>query len=205
MIEDHCLTTDGWKPFHSSKILIYSILFPILSGIVLMLLNLILIKNYSSPIIFILLLLIIPNSLILSHIVYNNFQLKCYMNNLAFYCQLSIQLYHRITQPETRTPEDHLNKFYTEFPESRITLETLMNHIYNDKPLDDQPVELLTKTIDSVLQKILKKIDLLGKNNQEQPPTTLPTTQSPTPYSITSSEQPTNNETASQNQKPTTT
>ena len=141
----------------------------------------------------------------LPQVLYNNFQLKCYMNNLAFYCQLSIQLYHRITQPETRTPEDHLNKFYTEFPESRITLETLMNHIYNDKPLDDQPVELLTKTIDSVLQKILKKIDLLGKNNQEQPPTTLPTTQSPTPYSITSSEQPTNNETASQNQKPTTT
>jgi hypothetical protein len=104
----------------------------------------------------------------LPQVLHNNFQLKCYMNNLAFYCQLSIQLYHRITQPEIKKPEDHINKFYEEFPESRISFETLLNHIYNNKPIEDKPVELLTITIDHVLQIILKKIDQLGKPDEEK-------------------------------------
>jgi hypothetical protein len=105
----------------------------------------------------------------LPQVLYNNFQLKCYMNNLAFYCQLAIQLYHRITNADIRTPEAHINKFYDEFPESKGSLETLLNHVYNNEPLESESVELLTNTIDGVLQTILKKVDLLGKESQTPP------------------------------------
>ncbi len=109
----------------------------------------------------------------LPQVLHNNFQLKCYMNNLAFYCQLAIQLYHRITKSDTRTPEAHINTFYDEFPDSKQSLETLLNHVYNNEPLESTSVELLTNTIDKVLQKILKKIDELG-NKSDIPPTTPP-------------------------------
>lgn len=104
----------------------------------------------------------------LPQVLHNDFQLKCYMNNLAFYSQLSIQLYHRITSPNIRTPEEHIDKFYEEYPESKEPLETLLNHIYNNEPLGDQPVELLTRTIDLVMLKVLTQIDTLGKQAQEQ-------------------------------------
>jgi hypothetical protein len=106
----------------------------------------------------------------LPQVLYNSFQLKCYMNNLAFYCQLSIQLYHRITNTDIRTPEAHINKFYEEFPEGKQPLETLLNMVYNNDPLDSDSVDLLTNTIDRVLQKLLTRVDELGKVNQNPDP-----------------------------------
>ena len=108
----------------------------------------------------------------LPQVLLNNFQLKCYMNNLAFYSQLSIQIYHRITHPEIHTPEEHIEKFYEDYPDSKSCLETLLNHIYDNKPLEDEPVDLLTNTINKVLQVILKEIDQLGKNVEEVAPAT---------------------------------
>lgn len=107
----------------------------------------------------------------LPQVMHNDFQLKCYMNNLAFYCQLAIQLYHRILKSDTRTPEAHIEKFYQEFPESKEHLEALLNHIYNNEPLGSESIEMLTSTIDSVLQAILKKVDLMGKDTEEPQPT----------------------------------
>ncbi len=102
----------------------------------------------------------------LPQVLYNSFQLKCYMNNLAFYCQLSIQLYHRVIKSDVRTPEAHIDKFYQEFPQSKLPLETLLNHVYNNEPMESESIELLTNTIDSVLQTILKKIDEMGNKTE---------------------------------------
>lgn len=107
----------------------------------------------------------------LPQVLYNSFQLKCYMNNLAFYSQLAIQLFHRITKTDVRTPEAHINKFYEEFPESKKSLETLLNHVYNNEPMDSDSIDLLTDTINGVLQKILTKIDMMGKENKTPTPT----------------------------------
>jgi hypothetical protein len=112
----------------------------------------------------------------LPQVLHNSFQLKCYMNNLAFYSQLAIQLYHRIKKEEIRTPEAHIDKFYEEFPESKESLETLLNHVYNNEQVDNNSIELLTNTINNVLQTILKKIDLIGKENQAQPMVSTPVT-----------------------------
>ncbi|WP_455391432.1 hypothetical protein [[Eubacterium] cellulosolvens] len=111
----------------------------------------------------------------LPQVLHNSFQLKCYMNNLAFYSQLAIQLFHRIKNEDIRTPEAHINKFYEEFPTSRESLETLLNHVYNNETLDTDSIDLLTNTIDNVLQNILKKIDEMGKNKVEPTPTPKPT------------------------------
>lgn len=104
----------------------------------------------------------------LPQVLYNNFQFKCYINNLAFYSQLSIQLYHRITQPDIRTPEEHIDQFYSEFPESREHLESLLDHIYNNKPMESISVDLLTNTIDYVLQTVLTRVDEIGKQYIEK-------------------------------------
>jgi hypothetical protein len=141
----------------------------------------------------------------LPQVLHNDFQLKCYMNNLAFYSQLSIQLYHRIVYPDIRIPEEHLSKFYEEHPDSKQYLDTLLNHIYENKPLDEKPVDILTNTIDTVLQVILRKIDMLGKTTeqtttqqpppQQQPPQAAPTAApapapTPTPAPTTPPTQP---------------
>ncbi len=90
-------------------------------------------------------------------------ELKNYMNNMAFYCQLTIQLYHKLAHPEIRTIEGHLINFSKEFPGSWKFLKELMEHIYGSKPVDKDVVELLTNTIDSVFVVILDKIDKMGK------------------------------------------
>jgi hypothetical protein len=105
----------------------------------------------------------------LPQVLHNSFQLKCYMNNLAFYSQLAIQLYHRITNEDVRTPEAHINKFYEQFPDSKESLESLLNQVYNNDPVDKTSIDLLTLTIDNVLQTILRKIDLLGKDHENEP------------------------------------
>lgn len=107
----------------------------------------------------------------LPQVLFNSFQLKCYMNNLAFYSQLAIQLYHRINDEDIRTPEAHINKFYEEFPGSKESLESLLSHVYNNETLDTESIDLLTNTIDNVLQNILKKIDEMGKEKQINQPT----------------------------------
>ena len=89
-------------------------------------------------------------------------QMMGFLNNLAFYCQLSIRLYHRITAREFKTTEDHIDSFYREFPEGEEDLKMLFDHVHLNKPLEIDPVELSTSTIDSVLQSLLNKIDEMG-------------------------------------------
>lgn len=89
-------------------------------------------------------------------------ELRSYLNNLAFYSQLSIQLYHKITHPEIRTVKGHLINFSQEFPESWKYLKALLELVYEHKPIDKDIIELLTNTINSVLVSILTRIDKLG-------------------------------------------
>lgn len=107
----------------------------------------------------------------LPQVMHNSFQLKCYMNNLAFYSQLAIQLYHRISNEDIHTPEEHIDKFYEEFPDSKESLESLLNHVYNNEDIDSSSIDLLTNTIDKVLQTILTKVDKLGKEQTTTVPT----------------------------------
>jgi hypothetical protein len=91
-------------------------------------------------------------------------ELRNYMNNIAFYSQLTIQLYHKITHPDIRTIKGHLVTFSQEFPASWKYLKEILKLVYDSKPLEqEQVIELLINTINSVLVTILDKIDKMGK------------------------------------------
>ena len=89
-------------------------------------------------------------------------ELRGYLNNLAFYSQLSIQLYHKITHPDIRTIKGHLVTFSQEFPESWKYLKAVLELVYDNKPIDKEVIDLLINTINSVLINILNKIDKMG-------------------------------------------
>jgi hypothetical protein len=85
-----------------------------------------------------------------------------YLGNLVFYSQISIRVYHRLTCPWIRTTDEHLDRFFKEFPKAQDCLEELLDHVYKSEPLRATPVDIATKTIDVVLQPILQKIDKMG-------------------------------------------
>jgi hypothetical protein len=90
-------------------------------------------------------------------------ELKTYINNLAFYSQLSIQLYHKIAHPEIRSVKGHLLAFSSGFPESWQYLKGLLEMVYDNKPVGKESVDLLTNTINFVLVGILNRIDTMGR------------------------------------------
>jgi len=100
----------------------------------------------------------------LTHVLYDYAQLEGYLNNLAFYCQLAIQVYHRLSQPDIVDKDKHVEQFYEEFPGGRECMQILMNYAYGDASmLDREPVELITCALDSILLPLLQKIDDMGK------------------------------------------
>jgi hypothetical protein len=100
----------------------------------------------------------------LTHVLYDYAQLEGYLNNLAFYCQLAIQVYHRLSAPEIVGKEKHVEKFYEEFPGGRDCMTILMNYAYGDASmLDREPVELITCALDTILLPLLQQIDDMGK------------------------------------------
>ena len=100
----------------------------------------------------------------LTHVLYDYAQLEGYLNNLAFYCQLAIQVYHRLSSPEIVNKDVHLKKFYNEFPEGKECMKILMNYAYGDASmLDREPVHLITCALDTILLPVLQKIDEMGK------------------------------------------
>jgi hypothetical protein len=100
----------------------------------------------------------------LTHVLYDFAQLEGYLNNLAFYCQLAIQVYHRLSHPDIVDKDKHVEQFYEEFPGGRECMQILMNYAYGDASmLDRQPVELITCALDTILLPLLLKIDEMGK------------------------------------------
>ncbi|UCH89328.1 MAG: hypothetical protein JSV49_01385 [Thermoplasmata archaeon] len=100
----------------------------------------------------------------LTHVLKDYGQLEGYLNNLAFYCQLAIQVYHRLSHPKIVKKEQHLKTFYDEFPEGKECMEILMNYAYGDASmLDREPVDLITCALDTILLPLLRKIDEMGK------------------------------------------
>jgi hypothetical protein len=100
----------------------------------------------------------------LTHVLRDYAQLEGYLNNLAFYCQLAIQVYHRLSHPDIVDKDKHLEQFYNEFPEGTECMKILMNYAYGDASmLDREPVELITCALDSILLPLLHKIDDMGK------------------------------------------
>jgi hypothetical protein len=99
----------------------------------------------------------------LPQVINDKTELRSYANSMAFYSQLSIQLYHKITHPEIRTVKGHLVNFSREFPESWNYLKELLELVYGNKDLGDDVLDLLTNTINHVLVSILVKIDKMGK------------------------------------------
>lgn len=99
----------------------------------------------------------------LTQVIGDGQQMEAYLNNLAFYSQLSIRVYHRLTLPWVKSTEDHLEKFIEVFPQSHDDLKELLNHVYKGEPLGSDAVELSTSTLNTVLQPILSKIDEMGR------------------------------------------
>lgn len=88
-------------------------------------------------------------------------EMEGYLNNLAFYSQLSIRIYHRLTYPWIKSTEEHLEKFVEDFPDSKDVLKDLLNHVYRSEELKTDPVTLSTQIIDTVLQPMLQAIDAM--------------------------------------------
>jgi len=99
----------------------------------------------------------------LVQVIGNPDETEAYLNNLAFYAQLSIRMYNRLVYPWIKTTEEHLEKFAEKFPQSRECLMELLNHVYKCEPLKSNPVDLATDTIDNGLQPILRAIDEMGR------------------------------------------
>jgi hypothetical protein len=100
----------------------------------------------------------------LTHVLYDYAQLEGYLNNLAFYCQLAIQVYHRLSHPDIVDKEKHVEQFNEEFPEGKECMKILMNYAYGDASmLDREPVELITCALDTILLPLLQQIDDMGK------------------------------------------
>ncbi len=97
----------------------------------------------------------------LTQVIGNEKEMDAYLNNLAFYSQLSIRIYHRLTYPWIKSTEEHLEKFVEDFPDSKDHLKELLNHIYMSEELTTDPVELSTSLIDTVLQPMLVAIDAM--------------------------------------------
>ncbi len=95
----------------------------------------------------------------LPQVIYDPSDLKNYLNNLAFFCQQTIQLYHKLVHPEIRTVKSHLVTFSREFPDSWKYLKALLEVVYSTKTMDSEMVDLLTNTINRVLVTILNRID----------------------------------------------
>ncbi len=85
-----------------------------------------------------------------------------YLSNLAFQCQLSIRVTHRLTHPWLKSSEEHLAKFNEQFPEGATELEKLMGVVFEGKELEGKPEQLATDVIDKVLNPLLRTIDDLG-------------------------------------------
>lgn len=100
----------------------------------------------------------------LTRVLYDFEQLEGYLNNLAFYCQLAIQVYHRLSHPDIINKDQHIEQYYEDFPEGRECMQILMNYAYGDASmLDREPVDLITGALDTILLPLLQKIDDMGK------------------------------------------
>jgi len=97
----------------------------------------------------------------LTQVIGNETEMESYLNNLAFYSQLSIRIYHRLTYPWIKSTEEHLEKFVEDFPDSKDHLKELLNHVYRSEDLKTEPIELSTKLINTVLQPMLVAIDAM--------------------------------------------
>ena len=97
----------------------------------------------------------------LTQVIGNEKETEAYLSNLAFYSQLSIRIYHRLTYPWIKSTEEHLEKFVVDFADSKDCLKELLNHVYRSEDLKTDPVELSTQIINTVLQPMLKAIDAM--------------------------------------------
>lgn len=90
-------------------------------------------------------------------------QLEAYLKSLAFYSQLSTQLYYRVLDKKFDSPEKLQEQFYEDFPGAKEDFEILTNYCYGDgTKLDKDPLELVASSLNTVVQPLLKKIDELG-------------------------------------------
>ncbi len=90
-------------------------------------------------------------------------ELEGFLTSLAFYCQLSMQLYYRVMGQKFETPTELQEQFYEDFPDAREDFEMLVNYSYGDaSDLTKEPIELIASSLDTVLQPLLRQIDELG-------------------------------------------
>lgn len=90
-------------------------------------------------------------------------KLEAYLKSLAFYCQISMQLYYRVKEEKFASPDELLEKFYDDFPGAKSDFEILSNYCYGDgSKLSKEPLDLIASTLNTIIQPIVKKIDELG-------------------------------------------
>ncbi len=90
-------------------------------------------------------------------------KLEAYLKSMAFYCQISMQLYYRVLDQKFNSPAELEEEFYKDFPEAKEDFEILSNYCYGDGTnLSKEPLELIASTLNTFMQPILKKIDELG-------------------------------------------
>lgn len=106
----------------------------------------------------------------LAQMIHSDDELKSYLNNLAFYCLLSIRCYSRITRPRVvrQTTQELVAKFYQDFPEAKNLLQQLFGYVYENKKLSYEPLDLIIEVFNHVLKPILTRLDALGKARIEQ-------------------------------------